>query len=117
MGGNMGNMGGNMGNMGNNSMGSGFGNNMNGFGSTNAANMDALSQAYSGIQQYAGLSGLVNQGKGSFYDFFLSSLLFSPVTSPSYCPSFTHTVCCLSALCGSVLCPPRVWVAVLLRKL
>ncbi|XP_070189166.1 CUGBP Elav-like family member 2 isoform X22 [Littorina saxatilis] len=61
MGGNMGNMGGNMGNMGNNSMGSGFGNNMNGFGSTNAANMDALSQAYSGIQQYAGLSGLVNQ--------------------------------------------------------
>ncbi|KAK7106956.1 hypothetical protein V1264_014958 [Littorina saxatilis] len=53
MGGNMGNMGGNMGNMGNNSMGSGFGNNMNGFGSTNAANMDALSQAYSGIQQYA----------------------------------------------------------------
>lgn len=32
---------------------SGFSNSMNGFGSTNAAGMDALSQAYSGIQQYA----------------------------------------------------------------
>ena len=62
-------------NMGNNSMGSaGFSNNMNGFGSTNAAGMDALSQAYSGIQQYAGLSGLVNQGKGLFYDFYFSPL-------------------------------------------
>ena len=60
---------------GNNSMGSaGFSNNMNGFGSTNAAGMDALSQAYSGIQQYAGLSGLVNQGKGLFYDFSFSPL-------------------------------------------
>jgi hypothetical protein len=53
--------------MGGNNMGSGFNNNMNGFGSSNSAGMDALSQAYSGIQQYAGLSGLVNQGKGSFY--------------------------------------------------
>ena len=50
--GNMGNNGGGMGNMGGNNMG---GNNMNGFGSNNSNNMDALSQAYSGIQQYAGL--------------------------------------------------------------
>lgn len=48
--GNMGNNGGGMGNMGGNNMG---GNNMNGFGSNNSNNMDALSQAYSGIQQYA----------------------------------------------------------------
>ena len=48
----MGNNGGGMGNMGGNNMG---GNNMNGFGSNNSNNMDALSQAYSGIQQYAGL--------------------------------------------------------------
>ncbi|XP_025099842.1 CUGBP Elav-like family member 2 isoform X15 [Pomacea canaliculata] len=46
---------------GSNNMGSGLSSNMNGFGSTNSAGMDALSQAYSGIQQYAGLSGLINQ--------------------------------------------------------
>ncbi|RUS87579.1 hypothetical protein EGW08_004685 [Elysia chlorotica] len=40
---------GGLGGMGNN-MG---GNNMNGFGTNNSNNMDALSQAYSGIQQYA----------------------------------------------------------------
>merc|ERR1719187_2384319 len=34
-------------------MGGGMGNSMNGFGSNNSNNMDALSQAYSGIQQYA----------------------------------------------------------------
>ncbi|XP_059154063.1 CUGBP Elav-like family member 2 isoform X5 [Physella acuta] len=46
-----GNMGGGsgLGNMGN----SGMGGNMNGFGSNNSNSMDALSQAYSGIQQYA----------------------------------------------------------------
>lgn len=51
---------------GSNNMGSGLSSNMNGFGSTNSAGMDALSQAYSGIQQYAGLSGLINQGKSLF---------------------------------------------------
>lgn len=59
--------------------GSGFGNNMNGFGSTNAAGMDALSQAYSGIQQYAGLSGLLNQGKSLFHDFSSFSVAHSLV--------------------------------------
>ena len=50
-------------------------NSMNGIGSTAAmtsspsASMDALTQAYSGIQQYAGLSGLLNQG-----NFHLTSL-------------------------------------------
>ncbi|XP_012938130.1 CUGBP Elav-like family member 2 isoform X17 [Aplysia californica] len=48
--GNMGNNSGGMGGMGGNNMG---GNNMNGFGTNNSNNMDALSQAYSGIQQYA----------------------------------------------------------------
>ncbi|KAK6986274.1 CUGBP Elav-like family member 2 isoform X10, partial [Biomphalaria glabrata] len=38
-----------LGNMGN----SGMGGNMNGFGTNNSNSMDALSQAYSGIQQYA----------------------------------------------------------------
>ncbi|XP_012938131.1 CUGBP Elav-like family member 2 isoform X18 [Aplysia californica] len=47
---NMGNNSGGMGGMGGNNMG---GNNMNGFGTNNSNNMDALSQAYSGIQQYA----------------------------------------------------------------
>ncbi|CAL1546117.1 unnamed protein product [Lymnaea stagnalis] len=48
--GNSGNLGGSgMGNMGN----SGMGGNMNGFGTNNSNSMDALSQAYSGIQQYA----------------------------------------------------------------
>ena len=46
--------------------------NSNGMGN-GQANIDAtLSQAYTGIQQYAGLSGLVNQGK-----FHLNSLYFS----------------------------------------
>lgn len=88
---------------GNNSMGSaGFSNNMNGFGSTNAAGMDALSQAYSGIQQYAGLSGLVNQGKGLFYDFSFSPLF-------SFCAHF-GVGCRSPQLCRDVLyscvCPP-----------
>ena len=52
------------------------------------ANIDAtLSQAYSGIQQYAGLSGLVNQGK-----FHLHSLYFS------------FTVLLLSGACHWVPC-------------
>lgn len=38
---------------------------VNGLGSTNHSGMDTLSQAYTGIQQYAGLSCLVSQGKGS----------------------------------------------------
>ena len=53
-------------------------NGMNGLGSSSAtgtasvasnqASVDAtLSQAYSGIQQYAGLSGLLGQGKDHFY--------------------------------------------------
>lgn len=45
-------MGNNTGGMGGNSMGGGT--NMNGFGSNNSNNMDALTQAYSGIQQYVG---------------------------------------------------------------
>ncbi|KAL5010209.1 hypothetical protein ScPMuIL_012514 [Solemya velum] len=43
------------------SMSQGMGGNMNGIGSGNPNNMDALSQAYSGIQQYAGLSALMQQ--------------------------------------------------------
>ncbi|ESO93211.1 hypothetical protein LOTGIDRAFT_119400 [Lottia gigantea] len=35
----------------------------NGLGNSNTGGMDALSQAYSGIQQYAGLSGLINQAQ------------------------------------------------------
>jgi len=63
-------------NFGNNNLSSnmsqGMANNMNGLGSTNpTSGIDALSQAYSGIQQYAGLSGLLSPGKGSFHHFFL----------------------------------------------
>ena len=39
--------------------------------------IDTLSQAYSGIQQYAGLSGLLNQGKCSLRVAFSSSLFVS----------------------------------------
>ncbi|CAI9718292.1 CUGBP Elav-like family member 1-A isoform X1 [Octopus vulgaris] len=47
--------------------------NMNGIGSnTNPTGIDALSQAYSGIQQYAGLSGLLPPGKASFPNAFNS---------------------------------------------
>ncbi len=47
-------------------------NNINGLGNATAmagaqTGVDALSQAYTGIQQYAGLSGLLNQGKVDFY--------------------------------------------------
>jgi hypothetical protein len=45
--------------------------------------MDTLSQAYTGIQQYAGLSGLVSQGKGSLI--FPS---FSGVTAIVVLPNF-----------------------------
>jgi len=48
--GNMGNNSSNMPGMGNGGMGN---NSMNGFGTNNSNSMDALSQAYSGIQQYA----------------------------------------------------------------
>ena len=55
------------------------------------ANIDAtLSQAYTGIQQYAGLSGLVNQGK-----FHLTYLCFS------------FTMLMLSGACRCVLPPLR----------
>ena len=49
-----------------------MGGGLNGLGGTNQSGMDALSQAYSGIQQYAGLSSLLNQGKGQFHDIFFS---------------------------------------------
>merc|ERR1719239_206295 len=49
----MGNNGGGMGGMGGGMGGNMGGGNMNGFGSNNSNSMDALSQAYSGIQQYA----------------------------------------------------------------
>lgn len=39
---------------------------VNGLGSTNHSGMDTISQAYTGIQQYAGLCGLLSPGKGSF---------------------------------------------------
>ncbi|KAH9525114.1 CUGBP Elav-like member 2 [Bulinus truncatus] len=54
-----GNMGGGsgLGSMGN----SGMGGNMNGFGTNNSNSMDALSQAYSGIQQYAGFQALLDR--------------------------------------------------------
>jgi CUG-BP- and ETR3-like factor len=52
--GNFGQMGGaNNGNMAGSGGLGGLGNNMNGFGSNNSNGLDALSQAYSGIQQYA----------------------------------------------------------------
>lgn len=57
-------------NFGNNLSSSGMGSGMNGLGSNPNSGMDALSQAYSGIQQYAGLSGLLSPGKGSFHQFF-----------------------------------------------
>ena len=44
---------------------------LNGLGNTSVGQggqgIDALSQAYSGIQQYAGLSGLLGQGKDRFF--------------------------------------------------
>lgn len=58
-------------------MSQGMGGNMNGIGSGNPNNMDALSQAYSGIQQYAGLSALVNQGKGLFHVFLFQAFWLS----------------------------------------
>ncbi|XP_069136605.1 CUGBP Elav-like family member 2 isoform X11 [Argopecten irradians] len=58
-------------NFGNNNLSSsGMANNMNGLGSNPSSGMDALSQAYSGIQQYAGLSGLLSPGKASFPNAF-----------------------------------------------
>ena len=36
----------------------------------NAAAMETINQAYAGIQQYAGLSGLLNQGKWHFLSHF-----------------------------------------------
>lgn len=61
---------------------------MNGLGSTsNPQGIDALSQAYTGIQQYAGLSGLITQGKGSFLHFLLSFCRCVPVSvRTSACP-------------------------------
>ena len=60
-------------------MGPQMGNNLNGMnnsatgGSTGqAGGMDALSQAYTGIQQYAGLSGLLSQGNYHFSTIFVS---------------------------------------------
>ena len=42
----------------------------NGIGNASmAGSNDALSQAYSGIQQYAGLSGLLGQGNSTFHIF------------------------------------------------
>lgn len=45
----------------------------NGIGNASMAGsqsgVDALSQAYSGIQQYAGLSGLLGQGNSTSYTF------------------------------------------------
>ena len=43
--------------------------------------MDTINQAYTGIQQYAGLSGLLSQGKSTFHIksmvfFFLCSVVF-----------------------------------------
>lgn len=61
----------------NNSLGNGISqglaNSMNGLSSGNSSTsgMDALSQAYTGIQQYAGLSGLLSPaGKGSLHLIF-----------------------------------------------
>ena len=49
----------------------GLSNSVNGLGSSAPSGMDALSQAYTGIQQYQGLSGLLSPGKGSFLKLFL----------------------------------------------
>ena len=48
--------------------------NSNGMGNGQASIDATLSQAYSGIQQYAGLSGLVNQGKFHLRSLFCFSL-------------------------------------------
>ncbi|KAK3097291.1 hypothetical protein FSP39_008418 [Pinctada imbricata] len=50
----------------------GLSNSVNGLGSSAPSGMDALSQAYTGIQQYAGLSGLLSPGKASFPNAFSS---------------------------------------------
>ncbi|XP_076077244.1 CUGBP Elav-like family member 1-A isoform X13 [Mytilus galloprovincialis] len=43
---------------------------VNGLGSTNHSGMDTISQAYTGIQQYAGLCGLLSPGKAAFPNSF-----------------------------------------------
>ena len=62
------------------------GGSLNGLGGTSQSGMDALSQAYTGIQQYAGLSGLLSQGKGQFYDVFFSvpDVMWCVSCSPTY---------------------------------
>ena len=92
---------GGLGNLGGgNNMGSGFNNNMN--------SLDALSQAYSGIQQYAGLSSLVNQGNASFLLTTVCGALEAPA-SVCTSSSLPHPLVSLSTR-QSVCCCVRMYI-------
>ena len=65
--------------------------NQGGGGAGNAGAMETINQAYAGIQQYAGLSGLLNQGKWHFF-------LFSDVPKWRLTSTAVYAVCVLSLI-------------------
>ena len=74
-------------------------NNVNGIGNAAMSSMQnavdaTMSQAYTGIQQYAGLSGLLNQGKVPFFSNSVGCVLVLILLRPAF------------PMAGRIVCPP-----------